>query len=313
MEKYLLSIAAFCGRSNARDPRKLDQTSKGLAPTIKSVLDEVKRWENIPDRREPFTIEMLRYLIELVSSQPHIHGPDSCLAAMVDWASCGLFNGFRLSEWAQPNEHWALHNPRLNFKKHSYAFCIDDIEFFSTDHIRIPIEQAIILDSKSPLVGRDFLRYRVQKNGENGIKRQHARNPNPTAPCHTTSLMNITKRFARLVGIKKHVPLCVYHHTNGTIRYITATIIEDTLRMAAAHVYKLDPVKDSEHLRKWSAHSFRVGACVILHGMGFDVVQIQFILRWKSKAFFDYLRNILGLAHKQNRAMADLSIMPNFI
>lgn len=314
MEKYLLSVATFCARSNDRDPRKLDQTSKGLAPAIKGVLDEVKRWENIPDRREPFTIEMLRYLIELVESQPHIYGPDSYLAVMVDWASCGLFDGFRLSEWAQHNGNAALNNPQLNFKKEPYAFCIEDIEFFSPDHIRIPTEQVITLDSKSPRVGRNFLRYRVQKNGENNEKRQHARNPCPTAPCHITSSMNIVKRFARLFGgLKRNVPLCVYRHTNGRIRYITASIIESTFRMAAAHVYKLDPVKDCEHLRKWSAHSIRVGACVILHGMGFKTSQIQFLLRWKSQAFFNYLRNILGLSYKQNRALADLSIMPNFI
>ena len=125
--------------------------------------------------------------------------------------------------------------------------------------------------------------------------------------------MDIVKRFARLVGIKSHVPLCVYRHQDGSIRYITASIIESTFRMAAAHVHKLDPVKDCEHLRKWSAHSIRVGACVILHGMGFTETQIQFLLRWKSNAFFNYLRNILGLSYKQNRAFADLSVMPNFV
>jgi hypothetical protein len=313
IEKYLLAVATFCTRSNPRDPRKSEQISKGLAPEIRGVIDKIKRWENIPERREPFTVEMLRYLIELLESQPHIYGPDSSLAVMVDWASCGLYDGFRLSEWAQINGHQALHNPQKNFKGEASAFCIDDLEFYSDDHIRIPIDQIISLDSDSPLVGQDYLRYRTQKNGENGEKRRHARNPSPTAPCHITSMMNIVKRFARLVGVKSHVPLCVYRHHNGSIRYITASIIESTFRMAAAHVYKLDPVKDCEHLRKWSAHSLRVGACVILHGMGFTETQIQFLLRWKSTAFFNYLRNILGLSYKQNRAFADLSVMPNFV
>jgi hypothetical protein len=125
--------------------------------------------------------------------------------------------------------------------------------------------------------------------------------------------MRIVQRFARLIGQTPHLPLCVYHHDNGSIRYITASVIESTFRMAAAHVYKLDPVKDSAHLCRWSAHSLRVGACVILHGMGFTDTQIQFLLRWQFNAFFVYLRNIAGLAHKQNRALDDLSIMPNFI
>jgi hypothetical protein len=77
--------------------------------------------------------------------------------------------------------------------------------------------------------------------------------------------------------------------------------------------YKLDPTRDKKHLQKWSVHSIRVGACVILHGMGFTDTQIQFLLRWTSNAFYVYLRNIAGLAHKQNRALDDLSAMPNFI
>jgi hypothetical protein len=107
-EKYLRSVAKFCARSNFRDPRKLEQAQKALAPAIQGVLNEVRRRKDIPDRREPFTIEMLRYMIELRDSQCHIHSHDSLLAAMVDWASAGLYDGFRLSEWAQPNANHAL-------------------------------------------------------------------------------------------------------------------------------------------------------------------------------------------------------------
>jgi hypothetical protein len=47
--------------------------------------------------------------------------------------------------------------------------------------------------------------------------------------------------------------------------------------------------------------------------MGFTDTQIQFILRWTSQAFFAYLRNLAGLAHMQNRALTNISLMPNFI
>jgi hypothetical protein len=313
IEKYIRSVAKFCARSNPRDPRKLEQTHKTLAPVIQGVINEVQRWENIPDRREPFTIEMLRYLQELYTSQPHIYDSDSSLAAMIDWSSTGLYDGFRLSEWAQPNGHSAINNPHLNKRGEACAFCVDDFRFLSDDKIRIPVDQVFTLDPASPSVGRTFVKYRTQKNGKNGEERQHTRNISLTAPCHVASCVRIVQRFFRLLGFQHFVPLCVYRHDDGTIRYITASIIESTFRMAAAHVYKLDPVKDSAHLSRWSAHSLRVGACVILHGMGFTDTQIQFLLRWQSNAFFVYLRNIAGLAHKQNRALDDLSTMPNFI
>jgi hypothetical protein len=245
IDKYIRNVAKFCARSNPRDPRKLEQTQKLLAPAIQGVIDEVKRWENIPDRREPFTIEMLRYLTELRDTQPHIHGPDSSLATMVDFASAGLYDGFRLSKWAQPNGHHSLHNPHLNRRGESCAFCLDDIRFLSIDKIRIPLEQILSLAHDSVVVGRDFVKYRTQKNGKHGEERQHTSNTSKTAPCHVASMMRVVHRFVRLiVGSNSNVPLSVYRHPNGSVRYITASLIETTFRLAAAHVYKLDPVRD---------------------------------------------------------------------
>jgi hypothetical protein len=152
-------------------------------------------------------------------------------------------------------------------------------------------------------------RCRTQKNGENNEKREHARNPYVGTPCYMTSTIRIVQRFSRLIGTNhRNVPLSVYRHANGQVRYVTASIIESTFGMAAAaHVYKLDPVKDCEHLRKWSSHSLRVGACVTLPCMGgFTDSQIKLLLRWQSDDFFDYLRNITGLAFKQCHALHDL-------
>ena len=111
IDKYLRNVAKFCARSNSRDPRKSDQTQKPLAATIQGVINEVHRWENIPDRREPFTIEMLRYLEELSASKPHLFGSDSYLNVMIDFSSA----------------HSELDNPQLNRRGSPMAFCLDDI------------------------------------------------------------------------------------------------------------------------------------------------------------------------------------------
>ena len=44
-----------------------------------------------------------------------------------------------------------------------------------------------------------------------------------------------------------------------------------------------------QQLHLWSAHSLRVGACVILHAAGFTEPQIQFLLRWCSTSFLELL------------------------
>jgi hypothetical protein len=57
----------------------------------------------------------------------------------------------------------------------------------------------------------------------------------------------------------------------------------------------------------------RVGACVILHAMGFTDVQIMWLLRWNSAAFMTYLRNVAVLSNRQNLAFSDVEAMPHVI
>ena len=61
-------------------------------------------------------------------------------------------------------------------------------------------------------------------------------------------------------------------------------------------------ITDPKELARFSAHSLRVGACVILHAQGLTESQIQFILRWRSLAFMANLRNLMALSDRQNLA-----------
>ena len=70
-------------------------------------------------------------------------------------------------------------------------------------------------------------------------------------------------------------------------------------------------VKDKAVLQLWSAHSLRVGACVILHTMGFTGTQIKFLLRWKSDTFMMYLRNVALLSDQQDEAIDKAAALPD--
>lgn len=85
------------------------------------------------------------------------------------------------------------------------------------------------------------------------------------------------------------------------------------MRSVAARVYKLDPIKDKEALQRWSSHSLRVGACVILHSMGITETQLKWLLRWRSDAFMVYLRNTAILANTQYETLDKASAMPHFL
>ena len=53
---YLISIAKFLGRFRKVDPRFTSSADTHLASVIAKVLAEQRRWESVPNRREPFTV-----------------------------------------------------------------------------------------------------------------------------------------------------------------------------------------------------------------------------------------------------------------
>jgi hypothetical protein len=125
----------------------------------------------------------------------------------------------------------------------------------------------------------------------------------------------MVKRFLTLLDGATHVPLSIYEGEDGKVYNITANDIDRIMQAAAANVYDLDPKnkKDQVFLSKRTSHSLQIGACVILYASGFTGEQIQKLLRWKSKAFMDYLRNLAETSRLQNKALNNASSIPNFL
>ena len=85
------------------------------------------------------------------------------------------------------------------------------------------------------------------------------------------------------------------------------------MRRAAATIYNLDPVRHKKQLSMWSSHSLRVGACTTLYSKGFSEMEIKYLLRWKSSAFMQYLRNLAVTSRRHNAAINETSEVPNFV
>ena len=157
--------------------------------------------------------------------------------------------------------------------------------------------------------------YRTQKNGKNGEERLLTRNPSPGGKCFVPAMLRIILRFTRFVSeTDTATPMSVYQcpALRETL-LITSRDIEKEMRLVATRVYKLDPIKDKEALQRWSSHSLRVGACVILHSMGITETQLKWLLRWRSDAFMVYLRNTAILANTQYETLDKASAMPHFL
>jgi hypothetical protein len=271
-----------------------------LAKVINECLAEVKRWENMPNRREPLTIDMIYYQQRKCSSST----PYSVDQVMFDFEVVGIFAGIRLGEWAQEEHVRRLDQVRQNIDGTPTAFLIEDLEFFGRNKRRMTLIDALTCPD---LVFQIDVCWRFQKNGEIKQKKSFVRmRHSGTTLCGVSAWLRIAARWVALKLDSQH-PLAVFTDSglaSGKPQFIRPTHINEALRDAARHVYN---ITDEESLARFSSHSIRVGACVALHAAGISQMDIKFALRWKSDTFYTYLRNLPCQAARTHAAVVNFN------
>jgi hypothetical protein len=256
-----------------------------LASLISACLKEVERWENMEDRREPLTVDMVHYQTTLC----HDSTPHSQEQSMRDWFTNGMYGGFRLSEWAQEEHVLHRNQVKLAIDGEPTAFLISDLEFKGENGRHMTRAEAL---RRPYLVKQITVRWRYQKNGNKNEKKTFVRiTGGDTTLCAVSAWLRIVKRWADL-GLDDLHPLAVFSDTgtaSGNPVLINAKHINHSLQTAAKAVYNLT---DPEAIGRFTSHSIRVGACVALHAAGVQFKEIKFALRWKSDSFYNYLRNL---------------------
>ena len=310
IKAYLRDVASFLTRFGERpvDPRK-ERGSERLHSMLDRIFKELERWEKVPKRREPFTVEMLMAMDNTAVFGTHSF--TSKWSAIADWGDCGIRGGFRKTEFVQESNNSDIDNPLLDIYGNPKAFCLNDFRFRLKSGARL-VGAAILAHSPDDMA-YCWNKFRTQKNGDNDEEKMYTNSPTGRSFCR--AVYRIIKRFVQLRGAADvSTPLAIYYdETSNVVRFITDADIESTFRTLAAHVYKLDPVKDKDTLQMWSCHSLRVGACTLLHANGFTGPQIQFLLRWRSDAFMLYLRNMPVLCNKQIEAFDNTAAMPELV
>lgn len=149
-------------------------------------------------------------------------------------------------------------------------------------------------------------------NQKNGTKNETKTFDHPSNDCDkNTSFIrashHIVRRFAHLFPtLPIDIPCAVCGcETTKQLKYLSADDVAEALQFAACHVYNLNPNVPSNcaRIKRCLSHSVRVGAMVILCNNGFNMLQIQFILRFRSLAFHQYLHNTTVDSTKQHAAM----------
>jgi len=283
VKRYLQAAAYLSTLANQTDPR-LDIYGKNAAP-VQKVLQEQKRWEEMPKRREPVTVEMINHMWESCKNLPM----DSLEYALFDWNVLGRYYGFRLSEWAQNKEN-CKNFPLQAVDGTPLAFIFQDFTFATKG--RKTLQQNFSKKLSKAKVETVTVRWRYQKNLDNGQEIMQTRNREDPKMCPVLAAWRIRERARRLTSSSEET-LAKFRNNKGKVEYVTNIHIANHLQQAAAAAYH---ITDKRALSRWTAHSIRVGACVGLQEAEKDGPYIQMRLRWRSLAFMDYLRNTITLA-----------------
>lgn len=213
IEQCLFAAATLMANFTGIDFRRDNPSDKGLGHILAPVLRDLKKFESIPDRREPYDPRMHHLARSLAARFP----PDSLVCALADGFEQGYCAGYRLSEWAQPANRSDPMVPQLN---HLVSSPMRTRALVPNDFraLTITFQRAVGLAIlRYPLIqlARMWAKWRTQKNGQHGEEKLHVRNPNPEGFCFVFSVYRSLQRFERLQQLDPRLdpastPLSVY-------------------------------------------------------------------------------------------------------
>ena len=286
LPKTLNLYLTAAGITPRPDPTTL-QKRYTFPPLLSDVLNEYKRWHSIPNRREPITLPMLEHWRKLAQWAHE----DSFQAAFYDWMVIGLHTGCRKSEWCQDTYDYKLfHQIAVNPDQSSKAFVASDFKLHNN-----PNGSKTNQSNEYEFVQ---IKWRFQKNGDNGQQISFAHDHKNASFSPVLAAQRILARAERL-QVPHNMPIAVYkRHVQSPpaspYLFIDHHSVELELKSCARKVLKLTKLTD---IARFTTHSIRVGACVLLHENGADSLLIKSRLRWRSDSFLNYLRNTLSLAN----------------
>ena len=96
---YISDAVKLAVLNNTPDPSKNQLNQKSTY--ITNVINEHKRWESMPNRREPLTYTMVDHLCHMVYNNTSPLSCDCLESVLADWLILGMQTGMRKSEWCQ--------------------------------------------------------------------------------------------------------------------------------------------------------------------------------------------------------------------
>ena len=264
--------------------RKFDKPTDFTCPRNKpgTIVKNLEKEEDIANRRSPLTDKMIAEMVKASEANNF----DSFEAAIADWTLLGIYTGNRLAEYGQKTQTKVDLHVYPSGRSVIKAFTGEDFRFYDRHNniINDPIRD-------QHKVHKLVVRWRIQKNRRNGEENTYIiDNKNPKL-CPVLAAIRIVRR-AQLLQQPATLPLALFSK-KGLVKYITGSKISAYYASVARKVH---PTMPEEEIKRFTPHSIRVTAAVLLSQAGKKAHYIKIRLRWLGDSYQLYLRNTDGIA-----------------
>ncbi len=242
----------------------------------------------------PITNEIFAYLLHNRARDGA--SQDSFKAVMTDFLIVIRLLGLRVAEYAQTTQN--------EIDVHEYPSGKRVIKALTPLDFIIHDKNNAIINEKNTATDLTVLKnvkvtFRIQKNRENGQSITLKTDNKHPEICPVRAAYRILQRAKRL-GQDDDQPLGVFINHHGIKKYLTGSKIAKLLQAVAQKVH---PHMTREEISRFSLHSGRVWAVVLLDEAGMPPEFIKSWLRYLSDAYRLYLRNTSVIQSKHINAL----------
>jgi hypothetical protein len=275
-------------------PLPAQWSEAGNVPSI--LVDNLKKEQDVASQRSPLDSRIFAQLYAKADASKSLDSIDNVFFNLLALAR---YVGPRSSEYAQTKQSECDYHTYPSGKKVVKAFTANDFAFYDEAGIRITEMSQSARERASSV----RITWRIQKNRQNGQHITLGADTKVPLLCPVRNCMELVERSQRL-GQLPDLPVCIYPNKKGQLLYLTGSKVASLLRNAVLHIR---PDTPKEELTKYSAHSLRVWACVLLDEAGKSAEFIKKRLRWMGDSFRMYLRDTATIHRQHQEALATAS------
>ena len=266
--------------------------------TIGAILiSNYKKEEDIVVQRLPLNSAIFAELQRSASAAKSNHSEKRVL---YDITCLGRFIGNRLSEIGQKSPSKIDYHVYPSGKTVIKAFTALDFGFIDSSGNVIPSYS--LTEESADLIARVKVTFRIQKNRRNGQSIKVPADKDHPLICPARAALRLVLR-ARSCNQPDDRPVACYMKGDKLV-YIIGTRISALFKEA---VKVVNPTVSKADLARYSAHSIRVWACVLLDEAGMSPEFIMSRLRWMGNSFRMYLRDTEAIQNKHLDVLREAS------